>query len=117
MTRRREVSQPGIFLAQYPGEIIHADPAPSYLQHRTYQSTHHSTQKTIGFYPINKTLFLFPPLTLQDRTNKGLDLHVSLGKRSEILKFRDQGGSGLQFVPVEGIWKVIGPVSQKRVFL
>ena len=115
MSGRGKIRMPAVPPPDDFGELFHAHFASSDLQHGTHQSTHHSSQKTVGFYAINGAVFVLCPGAFVDRAEEGFYLGAPLGKCGEIMEFGEHGGGRPELLPIEGIGIVPGPVCQEGV--
>jgi len=80
VSRRRKIRLLIVFFPDDGGEFIHTDLSSANLQHCAYQSAYHSTQKTVGDYPVNQAFsFLLPP-AVEHLADTGFRLGVSFGK-------------------------------------
>jgi len=115
MTGSREIGQLVVLLLEDASELFHAEFAASDLQHRADQAAHHPAQKSVGFYTINKALFVFFPNAFDNGTEEGFYLGIALGECGEILVGRDKGGSGGQFAAVKGIGIEPGAIREEGI--
>ena len=94
MTGRREVGQLVVLLVQDAVELFDAEFAASDLHHGADQAAYHTAEETVGFYPIDKTLFVLLPAAFVYGAVEGLYLGVAFGEGGKILVRRDEGGGG-----------------------